>query len=420
MCFPGCGGQKPKASPVEEPHAAGFLSALERANITTAHLQSKLDNPITLSDTRRIMDAVTPYLLMPPEDCGLVDAAVTSREDCGLVQRRDEADDRGFAQDSIADCSSRFFWRVLTGRRREKPIRIVDVVLFGYELDLLEIRFHELDDVVAHTVLLENELSMKGVPKPLMWQEARTQERFARFANRTSSAVVLTRDTPVKKRGLWPWERATRQAAFRVVRMVDMQEGLELDNDDVIIYGDLDEMPSGESLRHLQQCEPRPGVFPLSGGLLFFIGRLDEVYLSDSPVPGWKYLLERPSYHRWHDAKRIRRLEQPKRPGGYLPGGWHLSDYPFLPFILIKRITISESRALESHIWRDVLRGEVRPDFRPLMKGWKKRLTRFDALAAHNARYRMLGEVAGRGPWYLLCNRERFPAWFWMRDRRLD
>jgi hypothetical protein len=79
-----------------------------------------------------------------------------------------------------ASCDDPKFASVLTGKRRSKPARIIDVSVFGFALDILEIRFFELYDAVDLFVVLESTMTHRGVRKPLFLEQART--RFLRFA----------------------------------------------------------------------------------------------------------------------------------------------------------------------------------------------------------------------------------------------
>eukprot|EP00440_Ansanella_granifera_P076128 gb/GFBE01082619.1/.p1 GENE.gb/GFBE01082619.1/~~gb/GFBE01082619.1/.p1 ORF type:complete len:647 (+),score=128.64 gb/GFBE01082619.1/:1-1941(+) len=73
---------------------------------------------------------------------------------------------------------------VFTGRPLAKPRRIVDLVPFGFDLSLLEVRLLETADMVDLFVISEAENTEKpdGV-KPMFFNLAKEQPRFARFRN---------------------------------------------------------------------------------------------------------------------------------------------------------------------------------------------------------------------------------------------
>jgi hypothetical protein len=60
---------------------------------------------------------------------------------------------------------------VLTGKKRAKAARIIDVSVFGFTLDVLEIRLFELFDVVDLFVTLEATVTHRGVRKALFLEQ---------------------------------------------------------------------------------------------------------------------------------------------------------------------------------------------------------------------------------------------------------
>lgn len=107
--------------------------------------------------------------------------------------------------------------------------------MFRDELDMLECRLTELEDSpVYRHVLIEAPVDHQGHPKPLHY--AGNRERFAPWADRITHVVA---------RGLTgaPWDR--EHAQREAVRL-----GLEdAGPDDVILHGDVDEIPSAAALK---------------------------------------------------------------------------------------------------------------------------------------------------------------------------
>jgi hypothetical protein len=127
---------------------------------------------------------------------------------------------------------------------------IYDCFPFFNELDLLDIRLHELSDVVDKFVLVEATRTFTGNPKPLYFWENRKQ--FTPFLSQIIHVVVD--DMPMTKEELsastqkdlrwlesdyqhganWIRDRHQRNA---IMRAVDY-----LDDYDIIIIEDADEM----------------------------------------------------------------------------------------------------------------------------------------------------------------------------------
>ena len=117
---------------------------------------------------------------------------------------------------------------------------IYDCFIVFNELDLCEIRFNVLKDVVDKFVVVEGMLTHTGKPKPLYFNENR--ERFAAFADKIIHVVVDDFPTPPEgyseRDASWMRENFQRNAVIR---------GLEdAKPDDLIVISDLDEIPRPE------------------------------------------------------------------------------------------------------------------------------------------------------------------------------
>lgn len=130
-------------------------------------------------------------------------------------------------------------------------MKIFDAFQFYNELDLLEIRLHELADVVDFFVLVEATKTHSGKDKPLYYWENKTM--FSEFSSRILyvcvedmpmtkaelNATLTTQDylwieSDYQKEDNWVRERFQRNAMMRVLK--------DADPEDVIIIGDADEI----------------------------------------------------------------------------------------------------------------------------------------------------------------------------------
>jgi len=112
---------------------------------------------------------------------------------------------------------------------------IYDCFLFFNELDLLECRLRELENTPVMHVLAEAPLTFQGNPKPLYFAE--NQERFAPWKDRITHVILndIQGDTA--------WERESDQRRC-------LTRGLEdADPDDLILLGDVDEIPRASVVR---------------------------------------------------------------------------------------------------------------------------------------------------------------------------
>lgn len=112
---------------------------------------------------------------------------------------------------------------------------ITDAFMFFNELELLEIRLHELSPVVDRFVLVEARETFSFRPKPLHYFENR--ERFKQFWDRIDHLVIDR--FPVRSD---PWEAERTQREW--VRKA-FGEG---DPNDLFICSDLDEIPRASAI----------------------------------------------------------------------------------------------------------------------------------------------------------------------------
>jgi len=109
--------------------------------------------------------------------------------------------------------------------------------MFFNELDLLEIRLNELNDVVDKFVLVESTKTHSNKSKPLCFQDNR--ERFTNFLNKIIHIVV---DEYPDCNDPWSMENYQRDVIIKTLK--------EYCNDeDVVIISDLDEIPRADLIR---------------------------------------------------------------------------------------------------------------------------------------------------------------------------
>jgi beta-1,4-mannosyl-glycoprotein beta-1,4-N-acetylglucosaminyltransferase len=133
-------------------------------------------------------------------------------------------------------------------------MRVFDCFMFFNELDLLELRLRELDDLVDRFVLVEGDETFTGKPKPLIFDQ--NKERFERFISKI--AHVKFTDFPVDPVSPWTRETLSRQA---------MMLGLfEAEPNDLVMISDVDEIPKPAALsRAFSKASRRLTVFETEG-----------------------------------------------------------------------------------------------------------------------------------------------------------
>lgn len=117
---------------------------------------------------------------------------------------------------------------------------IIDSFLFGWELDLLEMRLIEMGSFVDKFVLLESEQTFQGESKVLYYKE--NKERFSAWSDKIVALTIPSIDVES------PWQReyASREYLKTVLN--------QFSNDDILLHGDVDELMSnalGSKLKYI-------------------------------------------------------------------------------------------------------------------------------------------------------------------------
>jgi beta-1,4-mannosyl-glycoprotein beta-1,4-N-acetylglucosaminyltransferase len=116
-----------------------------------------------------------------------------------------------------------------------------DCFLFNQELDLLDFRLDLLQPVVDRVMIVEAPVTFRRARKPLHFAEH--ADRFERHRDRIVHVVANELDVPMSS----PWDRERAQHA--AIKSALEREGVA--SDDMVIVGDVDEIPAPEVLADL-------------------------------------------------------------------------------------------------------------------------------------------------------------------------
>ncbi|KAL6721438.1 3-isopropylmalate dehydratase [Lecanora helva] len=141
---------------------------------------------------------------------------------------------------------------------RDRLRKVYDLFLINTELDFLEIRLHELDSEVDYFVILESTTTFQMDPKPLYLQEKLSQ--FAAFQHKIIHRVIdPSAVANLPKDDTWEQERYTRNALFDSV-LLSLTGPQAPNQGDVLLIGDIDEIPRLSILTTLRNCAFPPRV----------------------------------------------------------------------------------------------------------------------------------------------------------------
>lgn len=157
--------------------------------------------------------------------------------------------------------------------------KIYDCFLFFNELEILDIRLHEMAPYVDYFVLAEAEETFRGNPKPLYFQE--NKERFAPFLDKIIHVVIrghIDVDVPF-----------TREQMQRDRILAGLKDA---DDTDIVILSDVDEIIRGPMVRRLALPVLKgktAHIGAVQTEYQFFLNRFSRYFLG-SVLTTYKYL----------------------------------------------------------------------------------------------------------------------------------
>ena len=121
--------------------------------------------------------------------------------------------------------------------------KVVDCFNFCDELEVLNMRLHELNDVVDYVVLVESSITHSGLPKKLSYKE--NKHHFEKFNNKIIHITVSADEMLNFGRGNKSnWRRSWEQRE----RIREGTNQLDLKENDIILISDVDEIPNAEKV----------------------------------------------------------------------------------------------------------------------------------------------------------------------------
>jgi len=210
---------------------------------------------------------------------------------------------------------------------------VYDVVTYAYELDLLRIRVTELGNVVDTFFVAVCDRSFSGAPLTL-------DLNFSSFGPlATKVHLVFCDETWPNGTNPWVREGALRDHGFTAVKKV-VQPG------DIVIFSDVDEIPSAEVVRQLLRHSLKDGLVHLRMPLYkYSFGCVDQRFIGQSSwcgalaLGGERVLAET-------SGAAVRGLGHDCRsPGPHLfCSGWHCSNCMRPDVVRLKFVHFSHAK----------------------------------------------------------------------------
>ena len=157
--------------------------------------------------------------------------------------------------EALKTCQRRRWEPYATRDRRRK---VYDLFLINTELDFLEIRLNELDKEVDFFIVLESPVTFQGDHKPLHLNASFAQ--FTAFHHKIVHRILDTSALEkVPKDDTWQRERLTRNALFDQA-LTSLEGPGAPAQGDVLLIGDVDEIPRPSIITALRNCAFPPRV----------------------------------------------------------------------------------------------------------------------------------------------------------------
>ena len=194
-------------------------------------------------------------------------------------------------------------------------MKIIDCFTFYNELDMLELRLNELNEVVDYFVLVECVKTHANNDKELYFEN--NKHRFSKFLEKIIHIIV--KDNIPQTSNAWDIENYQRRGIDQGIKQ------LHLNSDDLIIIADLDEIPDADTLQHLKNTNGINGVYSMEMDLYYYNLNCKYNYK-------WYHakILNFGNYN--NDPQSVRDWG-PKVNGGIKKCGWHLSYFGDVEFI---------------------------------------------------------------------------------------
>ena len=194
-------------------------------------------------------------------------------------------------------------------------MKIIDCFTFYNELDMLEFRLTELNDVVDYFVLVECIKTHINNDKELYFEN--NKHKFSKFIDKIIHIIV--KDNIPDSSNAWDIENYQRRGIDHGIKQLD------LNSDDLIIISDLDEIPSTNTLLSIKNANGINGVYSLEQDLYYY----NLNCKSDNKWYHPKIL----NYGYYNNDPQSIRDWGPNVKGHFEKGGWHLSYFGDIEFI---------------------------------------------------------------------------------------
>ena len=150
------------------------------------------------------------------------------------------------------DCSDE---RIFTGEKREKEARVFFLSGFNFEMDVLEIKYHEFKGIFDFMILIESSRDHKGRKKKMWVKEfldrlnldEQEKEKFICLIQDDSDVLPIV-DENLADPSNWSFTIEIEMRNCLMEKLKKMENYFKFDENDLFVFGDFDEFPDRNML----------------------------------------------------------------------------------------------------------------------------------------------------------------------------
>lgn len=139
---------------------------------------------------------------------------------------------------------------------RFPKINLFDVFALTNEVDTLIIRLHELAHIVTKFIIVEPTATFSGLPRNLTYPSIQNKKRIRKYENQILYVpcdypleLNITKNMKGKEKAIWQREHYLRDICMKEAIMK-----ANVSSQDMMIIGDIDEIPSLNAMLTLMHC----------------------------------------------------------------------------------------------------------------------------------------------------------------------
>jgi beta-1,4-mannosyl-glycoprotein beta-1,4-N-acetylglucosaminyltransferase len=204
-------------------------------------------------------------------------------------------------------------------------MKVIDSFIFYNELDMLNMRLHELNDVVDYFILVEANKTFTNNNKEYFFEK--NKEKYDKFLHKIIHIKVDDMPENTGNKDNWDREHYQRNQIKRGLNQLD------LNDEDIIILCDVDEIPKVDTIINIKNLKIN-GIYKLEMDLYYynFQNKMEDLW----PLARvFNYgNIKNTSYIDY--LTNIRSLKDFNNNNTIKNGGWHLSYFGDVDFIINK------------------------------------------------------------------------------------